>query len=85
MVLDMLDVEKVKSLLQDEIDKREKAKVKWLMYRTSYDNEYLEELYERRYHRYCSRFNGMCDLLFDLGILAWCNDDYKVCVEIRVD
>lgn len=84
MVLDMLDVENVKAILQAEVNKREKAKAKWLKYRSS-DNEYLEELYERRYHRYCSRFNGMCDMLFDLGLLAWCNDEYDVCVEKRVD
>ena len=84
MVLDMLDVEKVKTILQAEIDKREKAKAKWEKYRSS-DNIYLEEFYERRYHSYVSRFDGMCDMLFDLGLLAWSNDDNVVIVEKRTE
>ena len=80
----MLDVEKVKTILQAEIDKREKAKAKWEKYRSS-DNIHLEELYERRYHRYVSRFDGMCDMLFDLGLLAWSNADNVVIVEKRTE
>lgn len=87
MVLDMLDVEKVKTLLQAELDEREKAKAKLEKYRSS-ENKAREELYEKLYNMYRFRFDGMCDMLYDLGYLAWAwsNDDKTVVfVEKRVD
>ena len=83
MVLDMLDVENVKTILQSEVKKREKAKSKFEKYRSS-GNKSLEEFYQRRYNMYISRFDGMCDMLFDLGILVWTNDGDDVIVEKRV-
>lgn len=80
----MLDVENVKTILQSEVNKRENAKAKWEKYRTS-ENKSKEDLYERRYHMYCSRFDGMCDMLFELGWLAWSNDDNEVFLEKRDD
>ena len=77
MVLDMLDVENVKTILQSELKKREKAKSKFEKYRSS-GNRSLEEFYERRYNMYISRFDGMCDMLFDLVILVWTNDGERV-------
>ena len=79
----MLDVENVKTILQSEVKKREKAKSKFEKYRSS-GNISLEQFYERRYNMYISRFDGMCDMLFDLGILAWANDGDDVIVEKRV-
>ena len=79
----MLDVENVKTILQSELKKREKAKSKFEKYRSS-GNRSLEEFYERRYNMYISRFDGMCDMLFDLGILVWTNDGDDVIVEKRV-
>ena len=76
----MLDVGNVKIILQAEVDKREKAKAKLEKYRAA-ENKALEELYEKRYNMYRFRFDGMCDLLFDLGLLAWSNDDNVVIVE----
>ena len=79
----MLDVENVKTILQSELKKREKAKSKFEKYRSS-GNRSLEQFYERRYNMYISRFDGMCDMLFDLGILVWTNDGDDVIVEKRV-
>ena len=83
MVLDMFDVENAKIILQAEVDKREKAKAKLKKYRAS-ENKALEECYEKRYNMYRFRFDGMCDLLYDLGFLAWANDENEVFVEKRV-
>ena len=69
MVLDMLDVENVKNVLQAEVYKREKAKAKFYKYRSS-GNKSQEDFYKRRYNLYCNRFDGMCDMLYDLGYLA---------------
>ena len=79
----MLDVENVKTILQSEVKKREEAKSKFEKYRSS-GNRSLEQFYERRYNKYTSRFDGMCDMLFDLGILVWTNDGDDVIVEKRV-
>ena len=81
----MLDVENVKNVLQAEVYKREKAKAKFYKYRSS-GNKSQEDFYKRRYNLYCNRFDGMCHMLYELGYLAWANDDNsKVFVEKRVD
>lgn len=79
----MLDLENVKTILQSEANKREKAKAKMLKYRES-ENKALYECYEKRYNMYRFRVDGMCDMLYDLGYLAWVNDENEVFVEKRV-
>ena len=83
MVLDMLDFENIKIVLQYEADERERAKAKLKKYRAS-ENKALEDCYEKRYNMYRFRFDGMCDMLYNLGILAWSNDENEVFVEKRV-
>ena len=82
MVLVMLDVENFKTMLQCEVNHREESKAAWEHYRTSNDS-YLETVYEKMYIKYRSRYNAMCDILYEMGYLVFINDDNTVRVEKR--
>ena len=76
----MLDLENVKSMLQSGVNHREEARAAWEHYRTS-NEKYLAEVYEKIYIKYRSRYNGMCDILFEMGYLVCIDDDNIVRVE----
>lgn len=86
----MLDLEKAKNILQSEINNREKAKSEWEQYRASNETylkpvaDYLESVAEKTYIKYRSRFNGMCDILYEMGYLVLIDDDNSIRVESRI-
>lgn len=82
----MFDIEKAKTILQNEVDKREEAFSRYYnAFSASSFSEYVVEFQHRRYVKFCSRLCGMMDMLFDMGYLVWVNDDKKIVIEKRVD